>query len=84
MNNNGWKKFVIIAMIGILTGAVGWVFVEVRDLPSHYMSKKEIQMQLKALREDGKEDICEINARLNRIENKIDQILMSKYGYGRE
>jgi len=67
-NGNVTKVLRIIAgfLFTILIASVGWAFIQVRDLPSTYVTKLELS--------DTKKDLCD---RLERIENKIDAILLS-------
>ena len=65
-NDMRWKLVSGIA-ITILTLIVGWAFVEIRDLPKTYVTLDNV----KTNRQD-------IRNRLDRIEEKIDRILMSK------
>jgi len=59
-NNNQFKRTLITGIAVALIGVIGWIFVQVRDLPANYIPRGEIEK------------------RLERIENKLDQILFQE------
>jgi len=60
INNASFKRTLVTAVAIALIGTIGWIFVQVRDLPANYVPRGEIEK------------------RLERIENKIDQILFQE------
>ena len=58
VNNIYFKRSLITGIAVALIGTIGWIFIQVRDLPANYVPRGEIEN------------------RLERIENKIDKLLL--------
>ena len=58
VNNVYFKRSLITGIAVALIGTIGWIFIQVRDLPANYVPRGEIEN------------------RLERIENKIDKLLL--------
>lgn len=67
INNTVRWKFIVSGALTILTLIVGWAFIEIRDLPKTYVTY-----------EDARTNRQDVRNRLDRIEEKIDRILMNK------
>jgi len=50
-NNSQVKRILITGVVAALIGAIGWIFIQVRDLPANYVPRGEVEKRLERIEE---------------------------------
>jgi len=48
-NNNQIKRVIIPTLIAALIASIGWIFIQVRDLPANYVPRSEVEKRLERI-----------------------------------